>query len=198
MRHLALRLWRHGLTLPVAAGVVGILMSASLWKQSRELQALTSSMPVSSKAPAELKRSVLDLAQIGELFGITLQSPQQPPRKTTLPLTLQGSFVSAHTKHSAAVIQIAGKAPKRVMTGQEVSPGVHIEAVYKDHVVLSRSGVSERLLFPRAMALSAVAEARRPDYPTFNATQLRMLSTPHPQTDRASELKFQPFIQGRK
>lgn len=143
----------------------------------------------SSEAP---KRSAVELERIVGLFGVSAAEPKEPLRKTTLPLILLGSFVSAQEKHSVAVIQIAGKAPRRIAVGQEVTTGVNLQAVSTDHVVLMRNGTSEQLFFPRGMA--TLKEDSPRDYPRFNTSQLRKLSVQP--SSRVAAQKIEGLLQG--
>nr|WP_176947218.1 type II secretion system protein N [Pseudomonas benzenivorans] len=170
-------------------------MVFSLLQQFQQWQTLLASKPLLVSEPAVPKRAAVDLEQLGGVFGPTAPKAKEPPRKTTLPLTLLGSFVSAQVEHSAAVIQVAGKAPKRVVVGREVTQGVHLEAVSADHVVLTRGGVPEHLFFPRAMAVLGSLGERRTAYPAFGAAQLRKLPALPP--DRVVQRKLQGLLQER-
>lgn len=194
MQRFALRLWRHRLILPVTLGGVGLLMVFSLWQQYQQWQALLASKPLVVREPEVPVRAVIDVEQLSGVFGSSTAKAKDPPRKTTLPLTLLGSFVSAHAKHSAAVIQVAGKAPKRVVAGQEVTQGVRLEAISADHVVLRRGSVSEHLFFPRTMAALGTSGERHTAYPTFSTAQLRKLPTLP--SNKLAQQKLQGLLQG--
>ena len=154
-----------------------LLMVLSLTHQFAEWRALLTVEPKIPPTERASASSAVDLKQVAQLFKPAAGEIDAAPRNTNLPLTLLGSFVHNRTERSVAVIQASGKAPQRLVPGQEVIQGVRLQAVHPDHVVLVRAGASERLFFPRVMALHSTptgagqGTAHRP----FHAAQLEKL-----------------------
>lgn len=198
MHRLALQLWRHRFTLPAVLGAVGLLMALSLVQQHQQWQTMLTDSAPPTPASAAPDGKTIDLEQLGNLFGVVTPKVKEPPRNTNLPLTLLGSFVNTRTEHSAAVIQVSGKAPRRVVVGQEVVQGVRLEDVSADHVVLVRGGVSERLFFPQANEQRGNSASAGPStaYSTFKAAQLSKL--PALKADKRAQQKTEMLLQALK
>ncbi|WP_212631859.1 type II secretion system protein N [Pseudomonas sp. KB-10] len=190
MQDYALRLWSHRFTFPAVLVLIGGILLVDMAQQVLAWKELLAE-PSLASAPTVPDRTQIDLKQVEMLFGVTVPTRPQP-QKTSLPLTLLGSFVSAQAKHSAAVIQVSGKMAKRVAVGQEVTAGVRLEAVFADHIVLIRSGIPEHLFFPRGMAEQS--REKRSGYPSFNAAQLRKLPTQPP--SRVAAQRLEGLLQG--
>jgi general secretion pathway protein C len=133
-----------------------LLMGLSLAWQAAQWWRLVKA-PIAVAAPVrQLVASAppaLDRLQV--LFGTPGASASREAPPTTLQLTLLASFM--HPEQAAALIAPAGGKARRLTVGDEVSPGVTVQAVFKDHVLLSRHGVQERLSFPQRRANAAVS-----------------------------------------
>lgn len=195
MQRLAIRLWRHRLIPLIVLVSASLLMVLSLTHQFAEWRAILTVEPL--LAPTELTSdsAAVDLKQVAQLFEPVATETDVAPRNTDLPLTLLGSFVHGRGEQSAALVQVSGKAPQRLVPGEEVIQGVHLQAVHPDHVVLVRGGESERLFFPRAMALhsppagAGQGTAHRP----FQAAQLKKLPGVAPSE---SQKKIKALVRG--
>lgn len=191
MRDFALGLCRHRFTRPAVFVLIGGILIVDMAQQARAWREFLVEQPRPAPNQPVSERANIDLEKLEGLFGVAVPPPSRL-HKTTLPLTLLGSFVSAQGKHSVAVIQVAGKAPRRIFVGQEVTTGVALQAVSTDHVVLMRSGISEQLFFPRRMAVLQVDKTR--EYPSFNASQLRKLSVQP--SSRVTAQKVEGLLRG--
>lgn len=97
------------------------------------------------------------------LFGAAPARPGSGPGApaSTLSLVLRGTFAGNDPKEGIAVIDNAGQGERAWRVGDEVLPGVRLEAVHADRVVLSRDGAEETLALPRDTRL-APADVVRP------------------------------------
>jgi len=78
----------------------------------------------------------------------------------SLNLRLVGITVSASRgAASRAVLNVGGKGNELFYEGKEIAPGIVLNRILKDHVLIRRQGVTERLGFPEA-PVSAAAPAR--------------------------------------
>jgi general secretion pathway protein C len=109
----------------------------------------------------EVEQSAIEIAKgIAELhlFGIAgaenkpvQQSVDTKAPETNLKLTLHGVFAEDDPETGAAIIGKAGSTQNYYQVGAEIMAGVKLQAVYQDRVVLSRSGKSEVLKFPKTV-----------------------------------------------
>ncbi|HVK95292.1 MAG TPA: type II secretion system protein N, partial [Noviherbaspirillum sp.] len=61
---------------------------------------------------------------------------------------LQGVIFSGNPRDSVAILQVEGKPVQAIRVGREVVPGVMVEEVHRDYVLLSENGVSKRVELP--------------------------------------------------
>ena len=81
--------------------------------------------------------------------------------ETNLNLTLHGVFAEDQPEAGAAIIGKAGSTQDYYRVGSEIMGGVKLQGVFQDKVVLSRSGRSEVLKFPKEIKLlGSVSEPR--------------------------------------
>lgn len=152
-------------------------MVSGLSHQFLQWNALLADIPSIAPAGPSSNRKSVDLKQVAELFKPDAPETEVALRNTNLSLTLLGSFVHSRAEQSVAVIQASGKAPQRLAPGKEVIQGVRLQAVHPDHVVLVRGGESERLFFPRVMALHStpVSASQGAAHQPFQVAQLKKL-----------------------
>jgi general secretion pathway protein C len=161
----------------ILAGLLTGFICASLAWQSlawqRLLQAPTSNVSNASPATQEqpTARSLLPLFNSPEAANSNAPAPS-----TNLRLTLMGSFVHADPARSSAIIALEGSKAKRYAVGTQLSEGVLLHAVYRDHIELKRGGRIESLAFKRTPAMSSATQQYpnpNPPTPDYNAAQLQ-------------------------
>ncbi len=86
------------------------------------------------------------VAVIGKahLFGGAAE-PAAPTGLTALNYKLLGVFATREREGMAAIINTGDPKNKAVRAGEEVAPGIVLDMVFADHVLLRRQGVTERL-----------------------------------------------------
>jgi general secretion pathway protein C len=86
------------------------------------------------------------------LFG-RVQGGQAAAAPSGLAIMLVGVVAAAGNKPSYAVVQVDAKTILAVRAGEEIAPGIRLDKVFADHVILQRAGASEDL---------ALAERKKP------------------------------------
>jgi general secretion pathway protein C len=106
--------------------------------------------PPAASAPASAPPAAVDLAAIAKLFGAAAPAQGSPDG-----MELKG--VVAPTPGVAASAIFAARAGKdvSVFIGDDVRPGVKLAEVHPDHVIVSRSGVRERIDLATARSTAA-------------------------------------------
>ena len=103
--------------------------------------------PVVATATQSSTGPNLDLIIAAKLFG--LYQPQgsnlQAAPDTSLSLTLLGIFAGPDKEHSRALIGQQDGTEKPYAIDQDVVPGVSVQAIFPDRIILSRSGQLETL-----------------------------------------------------
>jgi general secretion pathway protein C len=104
---------------------------------------------------AEAEAGAVNAVSQWHLFGVGLPARDTRSLASTAPdtglqLTLRGIFAADDPKLGRAIIAAPGGADRGYSVGQEVSPGVSLDAVYPDRVMLLRDGALEALRLPRA------------------------------------------------
>ena len=85
------------------------------------------------------------------LFGAASNSPQTPAARADL--VLRGIY--ANRDGGMAVIALDRARTVTVRSGEELAPGITLERVLRDHVIVNQGGVSQRLELPQAKPLDA-------------------------------------------
>lgn len=89
---------------------------------------------------------LLETVRAARLFGAADSSSADATSDTVLDLQLHGVF-AAHGKLPAmAIIRVENKGDLPFSKGDNVLPGVTLETIEPDHVILRRSGIAERLV----------------------------------------------------
>jgi len=127
--------------------------------------------------PAETFQSMdgaqlLENVRAANLFGPANSSVASTSSNTSLDLKLHGVF-AAHGKLSAmAIINVGNEGDLPFTKGDNVLPGVTLEAIEPDHVILRRSGITERLVLeqkniPQVLGTptASQSEATEPEAP---------------------------------
>jgi general secretion pathway protein C len=119
------------------------------------------------------------VAVIGKarLFGGTAE-PAAPTGLTTLNFKLLGVFATRDQEGMVAIINTGDPKNKAVRAGEEVAPGIVLDTVFADHVLLRRMGVTERLnLDSKAGNLLAPAAALNQDVEMLGDGSYRIART---------------------
>lgn len=153
-------------TVALAAAVVGLALALL----RLVLVAMSATAPALPEAPATPVEQLVRQAEAGtaslaswHLFGNAL--PLADPRgaaaapDTGLALVLHGLFAADDPKDGRAIIADDSGAERNYSVGDEVAPGVVLDAVYPDRVMLSRGGAIEALRLPRPTTDTGAAPA---------------------------------------
>lgn len=186
---------RHPWSKPIAAVVNALLAALLVWLLTRFLwltldwnAPLPSAGPASA-APATLSAPAPSLAR-WHLFGtaalLTDNRNLASAPETDLPIDLRGVLAGEDPKHGRAFI-VDASGERGFNVGQEVAPGVTLDAVYADRVALSRGGRIEVLKL-RGNDAAKPAAANAPAAPVaitpFAATPLQPPATGGAAIDR--------------
>ena len=87
--------------------------------------------------------SALETLRAARLFGAATATAAVE-RPTTLNLKLHGVFSATGERPAVAILTVDGQ-PQAIARGREIQPGVVLDAVAPDHVILSNRGMPERL-----------------------------------------------------
>jgi general secretion pathway protein C len=120
--------------------VTALLVVALAWVAARWTWAFVA--PPGGARAVSAAPSV-DLAVAARLFGGDAQVASGPARGSPA-LRLKGVVAPSAGSAGAAVLNVNGK-DVAVLMGGEIQPGVKLEEVLPDHVVVSRAGVRERV-----------------------------------------------------
>lgn len=103
------------------------------------------SLPASG-ARADVKfDAALDALHNAHLFGVGEARPEASAGQvTSLNLKLHGVFAAPNGLSAMAILTVDGQ-DQAIATGHEIVPGVMLDAVAPDHVILINRGVRERL-----------------------------------------------------
>jgi type II secretion system protein C len=98
---------------------------------------------VDARADVKLGAALDSLRSAG-LFGAAQGGAAAAERSTTLNLKLRGVFAALGGLPALAILNVDGQ-DQAVATGQEIQPGVVLDAVAPHHVILLNRGTRERL-----------------------------------------------------
>jgi general secretion pathway protein C len=88
--------------------------------------------------------AALEALRSAKLFGAAEGGGATAERATTLNLKLHGVFAALGGLPALAILAVDGK-DQAIATGKEIQPGVVLDAVAPDHVILLNRGARERL-----------------------------------------------------
>jgi general secretion pathway protein C len=117
----------------------------------------------STSATADTRADVERIAA-AHLFGeasadtapvAPVETPAEELEETRLALTLKGTMAGSDNRLTAAIIADNRNEEKVYTIGDAVAAGATLHAVYRDQVVLNRSGVLESLKLPKEMPKSS-------------------------------------------
>lgn len=95
-------------------------------------------------APSQQQFAAPRLEAAAAVFG------GQPAAPTATNFQLRGVIVSGTPLNSVAIIAVEGKPPQAFRANAEVTPGVTVQEVHRDHVLLSDGGTLKRVELPAA------------------------------------------------
>ena len=112
--------------------------------------------PPATPAPVDVQ-AALDEVLRARLFSN--QPAAEPLVATVAPRDLQlaGILATAPRGGGWAVLQVGTKAQQVAVAGSEISPGVVLDQVFADHVVVRRQGNRERIDLSRRTGVASVA-----------------------------------------
>jgi type II secretion system protein C len=94
--------------------------------------------PLSTQAAAQ---TVME----ANLFGGANGVPAGPAQPTSLNLRLKGVYAAEGNFSGFAILSVDGRPDVGVITGSEIKPGIKLNAVNADHVLIAHDGIVERV-----------------------------------------------------
>lgn len=98
-------------------------------------------------APVVAEQGVRALSSYG-MFG-KAQRDRDVAAQAAGPIRLLGVVAAAGGSHGYAVMQLESREIRAVREGENITPGVQLAEVHRDHVILSRNGARESLAWPQ-------------------------------------------------
>lgn len=134
--------------LTIALGVIAAQLAWSLVEPTSSV-ASPSGVTIRESRPAMLNVAVLTTFDPfhRSVPSLGVATPRAP--ETMLNLTLFGIRSDAATGNGSVIIGTPDKKQDVYAIGAEIMPGVRLEKIFADHVVIRRNGVSEKLSFDR-------------------------------------------------
>ncbi len=176
LKDTGVNLMRSGWSVPAARVVEAGLCALLAWIAAQALWFviygtdaldLTVTAPGGSPAAATLAAGRGPAGTAGGLFD-ALEEADTPARttapETQLDMTLRG-IINAAAGAGSAVIETPGRGQRSLAAGAEVAPGVRLESIHLDHVIINRRGTRESLFLTEAAARrarEAPAQAAQP------------------------------------
>lgn len=93
---------------------------------------------------------------------------------------LQGVIFSGNPRDSVAILEVEGKPVQAIRVGKEIVPGVTVEEVHRDYVLLSENGVSKRVELPESAVESVSLGSASPVTAQPSSTFPSVPPTPQP------------------
>lgn len=116
-------------------------------------------------APSQQQFAAPRLEAAAAVFGGQAAAP------TATNFQLRGVIVSGTPRESVAIIAVEGKPPQAFRANSEVAPGVTVQEVHRDHVLLSDGGALKRVELPAAReGQEGVGMSARAPIPTSPAS----------------------------
>lgn len=143
-----IRVVKDSLSLPgVLCGVLMLLICISFVSQGLQIRSLLAVNPV-PLGPLDLPASADPGQAAAALFGLEGTSTSLPAAQ--LKLSLLACFVQSEANRSIALIAVEKQPPRRVRVGEEIVPGVRLQAVETRRVLLAQDGQPVMLGLQRA------------------------------------------------
>ncbi len=108
-----------------------------------------------SIAPAE---SSAHLTAAGSLFGQQGASTVQADAPTGLAVTLLGVMAAEAPGVGYALLKLGAQETRVVRAGGQLAPGIRVERILPQQVILERNGLRETLAWPRAAQAPATTK----------------------------------------
>lgn len=148
---------------PAAPSRFGRLVTAALvlaiaWQLAQWTWVFLAPSPAAAPRAAE---GGVDLAAAARLFGASPPAGAQGPAASGSGIRLKGVVAPSASETGAAVFNL-GARDVAVRLGAELQPGVKLVAVERDHAVISRAGVRERIDLDTRLAAAPRAGTRGP------------------------------------
>jgi general secretion pathway protein C len=127
----------------VLVGALALALLAETWSIGMIWRPQKASFVPASATP----RPGVSPAQIiaAHLFGAGTPAPEI----SSLPLVLSGTIaITNDPAHGLAIIGPNAQSARLAKVGDTIAPGVTLQSVYRDHVVISRGGSDETLILP--------------------------------------------------
>lgn len=154
-----------------------VLAAVALWLLARVVWLLLAEPPTvadtaagTAVSPSAAPVSIAKWHIFGTLDQVRPDGRIAPA--TTLALTLRGTLADADPRAGVAVIGDGQGGERAWRAGSEIAPGVRLQAVHADYVVLLHDGAEETLRLPRETQL-APAEVVRPTPATVRSGERR-------------------------
>ena len=98
-----------------------------------------------TRAPAAAEPVVRAASATG-LFGNAQRNASTP---TGTAIKLHGVVAGIGNRRGYAVVQLDGRQILAVLEGEQIAPGIRLEKVSPDHIVMERGGIRETLAWPQ-------------------------------------------------
>ena len=152
----ATRNGRAGAILRAAAEValvalIGVILARAIWfgvygAEIDRLDLDPSLMPQAASARAEpADLSVLNEGRLFAGAAAPAAAVVEDAPETQLDLTLHGVRRGGDAQSGAAIIEAPGEGQRTLPVNAEIAPGVTLEAIYPDRVIINRRGARESL-----------------------------------------------------
>lgn len=102
---------------------------------------------IEPSAPVVVEQGVRTSSASG-LFGKT-QHNRSAVAQAAGSIRLLGVVAAAGGSHGYAVMQLESREIRAVREGEDIAPGFQLAEVHPDHVILSRNGARESLVWPQ-------------------------------------------------
>jgi len=139
----------HATSKAVALSLLGLVLAYWTW-------AWCAPSPLPRTAP--IAEPASRLAAAGSLFG-QLASDAHPDTPTGLAIKLLGVMAGEPEGAGYALLQLDAKKTQVVRAGGYLAPGIRLERVLPQQVILQRNGVRETLVWPHPAQPSAATKS---------------------------------------
>jgi general secretion pathway protein C len=65
-------------------------------------------------------------------------------------MQISGTIAAANAADSVVILSVAGKPPQAIRVGKEIAPGIALQEVHNNHVLISEHGSVKRIELPKA------------------------------------------------
>jgi general secretion pathway protein C len=127
--------------------LAGLLVCALLWLIAANVMRIAAERRASSGAQTVLLSTAGSAKVITatNLFGPGSGMPAADARPTSLNLRLKGVYAATGDFSGFAIISVDGRPDIGVVKGSEIKPGIKLDAVNADHILIVHDGLVERV-----------------------------------------------------